>query len=43
MEVKDLVVRDNRGFVAVDGIKFAIHAGEILGVAGVEGNGQTEW
>ncbi|HHX23885.1 MAG: ABC transporter ATP-binding protein [Tepidanaerobacteraceae bacterium] len=42
MEVKDLVVRDNRGFVAVDGIKFAIHAGEILGVAGVEGNGQTE-
>lgn len=42
MEVKNLVVRDNRGFIAVDGISFSVAAGEILGVAGVEGNGQTE-
>ena len=42
MEVKDLVVRNNRGFVAVDGISFSIAAGEISGVAGVEGNGQSE-
>jgi len=42
IEVKDLVVRDNRGFIAVNGISFAISAGEILGVAGVEGNGQSE-
>jgi len=42
LEVKNLVVRDNRGFVAVNGVSFSIAAGEILGVAGVEGNGQTE-
>ena len=42
MEVKDLVVRNNRGFIAVDGISFSIAAGEILGVAGVEGSGQSE-
>jgi simple sugar transport system ATP-binding protein len=42
LEVRDLVVRDNRGFIAVDGVSFSIAAGEILGVAGVEGNGQTE-
>ncbi len=42
IKVKDLVVRNNRGFVAVDGISFSIAAGEILGVAGVEGNGQSE-
>ncbi|NLZ53434.1 MAG: ABC transporter ATP-binding protein [Thermoanaerobacteraceae bacterium] len=42
IEVKNLVVKDNRDFVAVDGISFSIAAGEILGVAGVEGNGQSE-
>ena len=42
LRVQDLVVRDARGQVAVNGITFAIAPGEILGIAGVEGNGQTE-
>lgn len=41
-EVRDLVVRDDRGLVAVDGVSFDVHAGEILALAGVQGNGQTE-
>jgi simple sugar transport system ATP-binding protein len=40
--VQDLIVRDARGQVAVNGISFAIAPGEVLGIAGVEGNGQTE-
>ncbi len=42
LEVKDLVVRDNRGLNALNGVSFDLHKGEILGVAGVSGNGQTE-
>jgi simple sugar transport system ATP-binding protein len=42
LEVRDLHVADVRRAAAVNGVTFAIHAGEILGVAGVEGNGQTE-
>ena len=41
-EVRDLVVRDDRGLVAVHGVSFDVHAGEILALAGVQGNGQTE-
>lgn len=33
---------DDRGTVAVDGVSLAVHAGEVLGIAGVQGNGQTE-
>ncbi len=40
--VKDLRVVDARGQVNLDGVSFSIKAGEILVVAGVQGNGQTE-
>ncbi len=40
--VEDLHVRDSRGLMAVRGVSFTIHRGEILGVAGIEGNGQRE-
>ena len=42
MTVEDLVVLDERHQVAVDGISFDVNAGEVLGIAGVQGNGQTE-
>ena len=42
LEVSDLVVMGSRNTRVVDGISFAIQPGEILGIAGVEGNGQTE-
>ncbi len=40
--VRDLRVEDNRGAITVDGCSLAVRAGEIFGVAGVEGNGQRE-
>ncbi len=39
---KGLRARDNRGLEALSGIDLEIKAGEILGIAGVEGNGQSE-
>lgn len=42
LEVRDLVVLDERNVKAVDGVSFKVHAGEIVGIAGVQGNGQTE-
>ena len=42
LEVRDLVVGGARRARAVDGVSFTVHAGEIFGIAGVEGNGQTE-
>ena len=41
-EVSDLEVADERGLPAVRGVSFAVRGGEILGIAGVEGNGQHE-
>ncbi len=42
LRVDSLRVRDHLGNVRLDGVSVNIRAGEILGVAGVEGNGQTE-
>lgn len=42
IRVTDLVVLGSRKTRAVDGVTFSIRPGEILGIAGVEGNGQTE-
>jgi general nucleoside transport system ATP-binding protein len=42
LDVSDLTVADQTGRVWVNGLSFQVRAGEILGVAGVQGNGQTE-
>ena len=42
LDIKDLTVADDRGSVVVDGVSLSVAGGEILGVAGVQGNGQTE-
>ena len=41
-EVRDLVVRDDRGLIAVNGVTLSVRAGEIMALACVQGNGQTE-
>jgi simple sugar transport system ATP-binding protein len=42
LSVEQLVVLDDRGHRTVDGVSFQVRAGEIVGIAGVQGNGQTE-
>ena len=42
LDVKNLVVKDSAGTVKVDDVSFSVRAGEIVGIAGVAGNGQSE-
>jgi simple sugar transport system ATP-binding protein len=42
LEVEDLYVRDDRDLIAVDGVSFRVRQGEVFGIAGVQGNGQTQ-
>ncbi|MBC8263749.1 MAG: ABC transporter ATP-binding protein [Anaerolineales bacterium] len=42
LEVKDLQARDERQNMTVNGMSFEVREGEVLGIAGVQGNGQTE-
>jgi simple sugar transport system ATP-binding protein len=42
LETDNLYVNDDRGLPAVRGLSFKVHSGEILGIAGVDGNGQRE-
>ncbi len=42
LSVENLVVFDDRDQRTVDGVSFEVHSGEIVGIAGVQGNGQTE-
>ncbi|HPV63030.1 MAG TPA: ATP-binding cassette domain-containing protein, partial [Fervidobacterium sp.] len=42
-EVKDLHVRDNRRLEVVNGVSLTVRRGEVVGIAGVAGNGQTEF
>jgi simple sugar transport system ATP-binding protein len=42
LSVKDLTVTDKFKQIVVDHVSFEVHAGQVLGIAGVQGNGQTE-
>jgi ABC-type uncharacterized transport system ATPase subunit len=42
LELRNLNVKDDRGLPAVRDVSFQVKAGEIVGIAGVEGNGQSE-
>jgi ABC-type uncharacterized transport system ATPase subunit len=42
LHVENLVVRDDRGLEAVRGVSLEVRTGEIVGIAGVDGNGQRE-
>ncbi len=42
LSVRDVEARNDRGLPALRGVSFDVRAGEILGIAGVAGNGQSE-
>jgi len=42
LRVEKLVAKDHRGVNVVNGVDLSVYAGEIVGIAGVDGNGQSE-
>ena len=42
LEVNNLVVKDERGILAVKDLSFQVRHGEVVGIAGIDGNGQSE-
>lgn len=42
LQMNNVVARSNRRLIALDNVSLELHSGEILGVAGVAGNGQSE-
>ena len=42
LSIENLVVKENRGLEAVKGLSLEVRAGEVLGIAGIDGNGQSE-
>lgn len=42
LSIKDLKVKRDNNVLAIKGLSFKIHQGEILGIAGIDGNGQDE-
>src|SRR5699024_4421896 len=42
LKLDNLVIKDNRELNAVKELSLEVHSGEILGIAGVDGNGQSE-
>lgn len=42
LQIENLTTRSDKGFLALKGVSFSVHEGEIFGIAGVSGNGQHE-